>query len=144
MASLDHYKKAFGTSDTIGRQSGNHNAWYNRGEALANLGCYEEALASFDKAVEIQPDEYAAWVFRGVVLIHLNLYEEALSSCNKALEIQPDDREAWTFRGAALSHLGRYEEAYRSYDKALGIEEKSVCTKLKQRLMGFFNRRNQH
>jgi len=96
---------------------------------LANLGRYQEALASFDRAVEVQPDDYAAWVFRGVVLIHLCRYPEALLSCNKALQIRPNDREAWTFRGVALYYLGRHEEAYTSYSKALGTNNTSQWQK---------------
>jgi tetratricopeptide (TPR) repeat protein len=107
----------------LGRDSANPNIWYNQGEALANSGCYTEALACFEKAVEIQPHDYGAWVFRGVMLIHLKRYEEALTSCEKALEIQPQDQQAWIFRGVALYYLGRYQEAYDSYNTALGRKQ---------------------
>jgi superkiller protein 3 len=33
-----------------------HEAWYNRGNSLGNLGRYEEAISSYDKAVEFKPD----------------------------------------------------------------------------------------
>lgn len=106
--------------------------WYDRAEALANLGCYTEALTCFNKVLEIQPDHPGAWVFRGVVLVLLHRYEEALISCDKALEIQPNNPEAWMFRGAALNHLGRYQEAYASYNQALGIENTPPWRKLLQ------------
>lgn len=99
-------------------------AWYNRGDAFAHLGCYENALDCFNRSLEIQPSHQAAWVFRGVMLIHLNRYEQALASCDQALEIQPDIKEAWIFRGVALHYLGRYKQAYASYDKALGVNRK--------------------
>lgn len=110
--------------------------WYNQGDTLANLGCYEEALVSFNQALEIQPDDHAAWVFRGVVLIHLGRYSEALASCEKALAIQPNDKQAWIFRGAALHYLGQYKRAYTSYDKALGIQRQSGWQKLTQIFKG--------
>lgn len=116
------YKQARISLEQVLQQSSSPNKWYNQGEMLANLGRYEEALVCFDKAVEVQPDDYAAWVFRGVVIIHLNRPEDALKSCNKALEIQNSDVQAWIFRGVALHRLGRYAEAYDSYNKALGIE----------------------
>ncbi|MGC8714881.1 MAG: tetratricopeptide repeat protein [Leptodesmis sp.] len=33
-------------------------AWYHRGEALAALNKYAEALASFEQALEREPDSY--------------------------------------------------------------------------------------
>lgn len=124
--SLSVCEDTFVSDDPLNPKIEDCTAWYNRGDAFANLGCYENALACFNKAVEVQPRDHAAWVFRGVVLIHLNCYEEALASCEQALEIQPDSKEAWVFRGAALHYLGRYKQAYASYDEALGINGKSA------------------
>lgn len=112
--------------------------WYEKGERLANSGNYAQALACFDKAVKMYPENNAAWVFRAVVLIHLERYEEAVASCNKALTIQPTDKQAWLFLGAALNHLGCYKESYDSYDKALGIQRQSIGQKLKQMFKGIF------
>ncbi|MHC5861094.1 CHAT domain-containing protein, partial [Nostoc sp.] len=42
-------------------------AWYNRGITLRSLGRFEEAIASFDKAIEIKPDDHQVWVNRGIV-----------------------------------------------------------------------------
>ncbi|HEY9624698.1 MAG TPA: tetratricopeptide repeat protein [Crinalium sp.] len=109
-------------------------AWYDQGDALANLGDYEAALNCFDNVLEIQPTHHAAWVFRGVVLIHLERYEEALESCENALKHNPRDSEAFTFRGVALHRLGRYQEAYESYEKALGVRQQSLRQQLGQSL----------
>jgi len=38
-----------------------HEAWHNRGIALDNLGRDEEAIASYDRALEIKPDKHEAW-----------------------------------------------------------------------------------
>ena len=99
-----------------------HGAWYNRGNALSDLGRYEEAIQSYDRAVVINLDYHAAWKNRGNALSALGRYEEAISSYDKALDINPDYHEAWYKRGVALSVLGRKEEAVQSYDKALDIK----------------------
>ncbi|MEG4282183.1 CHAT domain-containing protein, partial [Microcoleus sp. A006_D1] len=83
------------------------------------LGKYEEAIASYDKALEIKPDKHEAWYNRGIALRNLGKYEEAIASYDKALEIKPDKHEAWNNRGLALYKLGKFEEAIASYDKAL-------------------------
>ncbi|MBS9391665.1 MAG: tetratricopeptide repeat protein [Dolichospermum sp. LBC05a] len=80
---------------------------------------YEEAISSYDKAVEFKPDYYEAWNNRGISLANLGRYEEAISSYDKAVEFKPDDHKAWNNRGNSLRNLGRYEEAISSYDKAV-------------------------
>ena len=88
---------------------------------MDDLGRKEEALASYDKALEINPENDKAYFNRGIVLDDLGRKEEALASYDKALEINPDKEEAYYNRGNVLDDLGRKEEALASYDKALEI-----------------------
>ena len=97
-------------------------AWCDRGNEQYNLGDFEGAIASLDKALEIKPDNHVAWNNRGVALGNLGRLEEAISSYDKALEIKPDDHEAWYNRGVALGDLGRFKDEIASYDKALEIK----------------------
>ncbi len=100
-----------------------HEAWFEQGNALGNLGRYEEAIASYDQALKIKPDDNTAWCNRGVILCdNLGRYEEAIASYDQALKIKPDDNTAWYNRGVALGNLGRYEEAIASYEQALKIK----------------------
>ncbi|NET32379.1 MAG: tetratricopeptide repeat protein, partial [Cyanothece sp. SIO1E1] len=92
------------------------------GNALDDLGRKEEAIASYDQALAIQPDYHQAWYNRGVALSALGHKEEAITSYDQALVIQPDTHQAWNNRGVALSALGRKEEAIASYDQALAIQ----------------------
>jgi tetratricopeptide (TPR) repeat protein len=85
------------------------------------LGKYEEAIASYDKALEINPDDDQAWNNRGSALDNLERYEEAIASYDKALEIKPDKYQPCYNRGVILGKLERYPEAIESYDKALEI-----------------------
>ncbi|HAG84281.1 MAG TPA: hypothetical protein DCL61_24785 [Cyanobacteria bacterium UBA12227] len=107
--------------------------WYNQGDALFKLGCYQEALASFDQALGIQPNHYQTWILRGGVLSHLDCYQQALASFEQALALKPNDQTALLFKGVALHHLGYYEEAFSNYDQALGIERKSFWRTLIQK-----------
>ncbi|MDX2096571.1 MAG: tetratricopeptide repeat protein [Leptolyngbyaceae cyanobacterium bins.59] len=108
--------------------------WYNRGDALANLGDCQAALLSFNRALELQPDAVEALVFQAVMLIQLERYGEALASCDRALQITPDHSEAWLFRGVALRYLGRWREAYASYDRASGKKRLSFRQWLFQKI----------
>ncbi|MEH1768995.1 MAG: CHAT domain-containing protein, partial [Nostoc sp.] len=97
-------------------------AWYNRGITLDKLGRFEEAIASYDRAIEIKPDDDLAWYNRGVVLDNLGRFEEAIASYDRAIEIKPDNDSAWINRGSTLDKLGRFEEASASYDRAIEIK----------------------
>ena len=96
--------------------------FFNVSNGLYQIGHYEEAIASYDKALAIKPDYPKAWFNRGVALGNLGRYEKAIASCDKALEIKPDYPEAWCNRGVALLNLGRDKEAITSCDKALEIK----------------------
>ncbi len=99
-----------------------HQAWYNRGIALDDLGRLEEAIASYDQALKIKPDYHQAWYNRGIALDDLGRLEGAIASDDQALKFQSDKHEAWYNRGIALFNLGLIEEAIASYDQALKIK----------------------
>ena len=44
----------------------------------------------YNKALELEPNNYRTWNERGIALIKLGRYEEAIASYDKALEIKPD------------------------------------------------------
>jgi len=98
------------------------NVFYEVANSYISLEKYEEAITSYDKALQIKPDLYDAWNNRGGALGKLGRYEEAIASSDKALQIKSDLHEAWNNRGVALNGLGRHEEAIASYDKALQIK----------------------
>ena len=54
------------------------------------MGRYEEALASYDHALEFKPDFHLAWNNRGAALENLGRYEEAIASYDRVLELKPD------------------------------------------------------
>ncbi len=99
--------------------SGKAYLFFEKGNILYADKSREEAIASYDKAIEIKPDDHEAWYNRGISLDDLGRNEEAIGSFDKAIEIKPDDHEAWYGRGVSLYALGRNEEAIASYDKAI-------------------------
>ena len=105
------------------------NLWWEKGNILAADQNYEAAIASYDKAIEIQPDKHEAWHNRGTALSDLGQKEaalaklsEGLASYDKALAFKPDLHEAWYNRGIALSDLGQKEAAIASYDRAIELK----------------------
>jgi predicted TPR repeat methyltransferase len=81
-----------------------------------------EALATYDKALAINPRNPGALYNRGNALRDLNRAGEAIASYDRALKIKPGFPEAYNNRGSALRDLDRIGEALVSFDKALAIK----------------------
>jgi tetratricopeptide (TPR) repeat protein len=96
--------------------------WRQKGVCLHNLERYEEAIASYDRALKTNSKYYFAWVDRGLAFEKLDKYEEVVASYDRALEIKSDRYEVWNNRGTALGKLGKHEEAVASFDRAIKIE----------------------
>jgi tetratricopeptide (TPR) repeat protein len=82
---------------------------------------YDQALKSFNRAVELAPEDSRAWYFHGDALHRLGRYEEAVESFDRALQLEPNSYEALYERGRTLSVLGRHAEAIASLDRSLGV-----------------------
>jgi tetratricopeptide (TPR) repeat protein len=74
-------------------------AFNNLGRALRQQGRHEEALAQFDKQIEINPFDEWAWANRGDALLALGRKEEAEKSYEKQVEIAP--LKPWAYRSLA-------------------------------------------
>src|SRR5258706_6478487 len=92
----------------------------NRGVALRGLKRFDDALASYDRALAIKPD-VEAFNNRGNTLQDLQRFDDALASYDRALAIKPDHAEVLNNRGVALNQLERFDEAIASFDRALAI-----------------------
>jgi hypothetical protein len=77
---------------------------------------FDEALASYDKALEIDPKFVEAYVNRGNVFGSLGNTERALADYLKALDIRPDRVEAMWNAGLAELTLGRFREGWKKYE----------------------------
>lgn len=102
-------------------------AWhYHQGSRQLNSNEHEAALANFDRALKLQPEDYKAWFGRGMALGYLDCHAEALTSFEKALHLQPSASFGWHNRGIALGKLGRWSEALNSFDRALEFNPDSA------------------
>ena len=98
----------------------------NLGLALAGGGRIDEAIAHFQKALEIEPDNAETHNNLGVIFARRGRIDEAIAHCQKALEIKPDNADAQNNLGIALAGCGRANKAIAHYQKALEIEPDSA------------------
>jgi CHAT domain-containing protein/Tfp pilus assembly protein PilF len=97
-----------------------HVAWNGLGNALRLLGQNIEAIAAYEKALEIDPQFHYALNGKGITLNLLGRNIEAIAAYDKALEITDDQYwRSWANRGGAFFNLGRYIEAIQNWDEGL-------------------------
>jgi Flp pilus assembly protein TadD len=82
----------------------------------------DEAIAHFQKVLEIKPDDVEAHFNLGNALVQKGRVDEAIPHFQKALEIKPDDAEARQNLSNALVQAGRVGEAIAQYQKGLEIK----------------------
>ncbi|MGB7708574.1 MAG: tetratricopeptide repeat protein [Microcoleus sp.] len=104
-----------------------HQAWYNRGVALADEKLYSEAIASYDKTLQLRPNSPPeVWNKRGTAIAQIGQFEAAIDSWDKALAIEPNDSETWYNRGLALAKLKHFEAAIASWDKTVELQPDNI------------------
>jgi tetratricopeptide (TPR) repeat protein len=77
------------------------------GNTLLKQGRREEALKTFDKAVQLRPDSAELWNNLGDVLQKLERPDEALLSFQHALKLDPHNSEAAEKSASLVSELSR-------------------------------------
>ncbi|MDF5739444.1 tetratricopeptide repeat protein, partial [Nostoc sp. S13] len=81
----------------------------------------EEAIASFDQALKIKPDDHQAWNNRGVALGDLGRLEEEIASYEQAIKINPDKDNAWYNKACCYGLLGNIDLAIENLQQALNL-----------------------
>jgi len=75
-----------------------------QGERLAGEGKPDEAMALYERALQINPDLYQAQLFMGVALDLQGRYDEARKHLSKAIELVPPQQAAQPLRVMAVSY----------------------------------------
>lgn len=91
------------------------------GNALKELNQLDNALNSYDRAIELAPGDVDAYYNRGATLHAMKRFDDALASYDEALALNPGDAQALNNRGVTLKELQRFEDALASYDRALAL-----------------------
>jgi tetratricopeptide (TPR) repeat protein len=93
----------------------------NLGTALNDLDKPEEAIASYRRAIEIDPKDPNAPYNMGFALEKQGKLDEAIDSYRKALELNPLGDRAYHQLGHALRNQGKLEEAIASFRRAIAL-----------------------
>jgi tetratricopeptide (TPR) repeat protein len=108
-------------SDTLRASPFSSAACYGLGYALANEGRPDEAILEFQKALEIDPNNFKARFNLAYLLVKKGRLDEATAQYQLVLKIAPNYFEAHNNLGLALCQKGELDEAITQFQKALEI-----------------------
>lgn len=106
--------------DTVSKAPGKARAWFNLGGAYMEAGD-PRALATFSRALELDPDSVETLYNLGVVEQEAGNLSRALSWYERVLALDPDYFPAANNSGNIRFGLGQYDEARRWYTRVLAI-----------------------
>ncbi|MBU2496194.1 MAG: tetratricopeptide repeat protein [Candidatus Omnitrophica bacterium] len=98
-----------------------HVKLYLKGKELVKLKRYDEAIACFNEAIELNPGYKEAYNERGNAFLIMGKADDALGSFNIATEIDPKYVDGWRNKEAVYLLLGNYEEVIKCSDCILKI-----------------------
>jgi tetratricopeptide (TPR) repeat protein len=111
-------------------------AYYNRALAYSKLGRYEDAVADWTRAIELDPKVAQALINRGVTYINLGQWDKAIADCSSAIELDPNCSSAieldpkyaraWCNRGIAHGKLGQLDKAIADCSRAIDLDPKDA------------------
>lgn len=106
-------------------------AFSNRGNCRTSQGKFEMAIADFNRAIELAPDEPDPFLGKGVALEGLRQFDDALncySSANQrsVTKYGGEDPVAINNMGNARAGLGDWQGAFESFKKAAEMNSRFV------------------
>ena len=96
-------------------------AWYAKGNAYFRHGKQAEAIAAYDKALQLRPAFPQALRAGAIILRDSGSIEDALRFLSEAIRLDPTYLDAVLDRGNLLHALGRREDALATFEAASSL-----------------------
>ncbi|MDO8540430.1 MAG: tetratricopeptide repeat protein [Opitutaceae bacterium] len=106
---------------TVALHPGCRMAWLNLGDTYSRLQRHGEAIAAFQRGLEIDPNDASAHNDLGCELVLQERLEEGVRHLARAVELKPI-AEYHANLGNALRKVGRVPEAIRHYERAFELD----------------------
>ena len=121
-AEKGNFAKAEGYWTQLIEQFPNNPAvWSNRGNVRIGQYKLTEAIADFDRSIEIAPEYPDAYLNRGIAYEGKKEWDKAILDYNRVLKITPEDPVALNNRANAKAGEGNWQDALVDYQKAADL-----------------------
>ena len=95
------------------------------GNSYFSLGRFQEAIASFNEAIRLDPNNYFALGGLGRTYLSEGRYPEGIAAFKKAIRIKPGDANAHTGLGVIYFYDNQYQKAIVVLNEALRLNPNS-------------------
>ncbi|MCZ7667845.1 MAG: tetratricopeptide repeat protein [Chloroflexi bacterium] len=85
-------------------------------------GRYQDAIAAYHKAIELDPNDATAYNNLGNVYSENSRYQDAINAYHKAIESRPHYAAPHNGLGIVYRKNGRYQDAIAAYHKAIELD----------------------
>lgn len=103
--------------------------YHNRGLAFYRVKMKKEALADYNKALELNPDYSYVYNDRGAIYLEGGRYQEALSDFNKSIALKADYARPYLGRGLVFEALHDPSAARADFRKGCELGMGASCDK---------------
>ncbi|WLT38631.1 tetratricopeptide repeat protein [Synechocystis sp. B12] len=95
--------------------------WSNRGNSRVSQNKLDEAIADFNQAIKLAPEQADPYLNRGAALEAKGEFKAAIADYNRVLAVNPEDAFAYNNRGNAEGGLGHWTSALEDFQQATAI-----------------------
>ncbi len=108
---IDHFSKSLAVAETA-------ETYLQRGNAHKNLGEFDQALADWTRAIDLDSNQVDAYTARGTYYQSRNDTAKALADFERSLLLNPTV-DGYFQRGQVYAALGQFDKAIEDYDRAI-------------------------
>ncbi|MDB9540271.1 tetratricopeptide repeat protein [Anabaenopsis tanganyikae CS-531] len=97
-------------------------AYFNRGVVYTRQQKWDLALADFNQAIKLNPNDALAYKNRGTIYYNQQKWDLALADFNQAIKLNPNYAGAYTNRGNVYHDQQKWDLAVADYNKAIAVD----------------------
>jgi len=109
-------------NDVVSKSPGKARPYDNRGYVFDKRGEFENAIADYAKAIEINPNYAIPHFGRGIVYGKLGQFENSVADLTDAIALEPYNANAYSHRGIAEGNLGKWDKALADFCRVIIID----------------------
>jgi tetratricopeptide (TPR) repeat protein len=104
----------------------NPKKFYKAGEDFIETANFNDAIAQFSKAIELDPDYVDAYIARANAYENLGKFEEASEDFSRALVFKPKEEDISYRLGVTYNKLNKYDEALVALNRATKLAKRNL------------------
>ena len=91
------------------------------GHMFGSIGKHDDALADFNKLVEMDQNDFNSYYSRGYEYLENNNFHKAILDFNLLVKLHPQDSLAYNSRGYAYGCAGQYKKSISDFNSAIDL-----------------------